>query len=659
MTANLNRRNFLKFSAMTGALVLGVRLPDTASDAEAQIVNMAHMRHQSAGFEPNIYVVINPDNTVLIRVHRSEMGQGVSTSIPMIVADELDATWEMIRTEQAPADRAYGDQVTGGSVSLSGSFGTLRNAGAVARTMLVSAAASTWGVDPATCRTADGTVINTASGESLTYGELAATAATLPVPIRGEFTLKDPADFKFIGTSRGNYDNDSIVTGSAQYASDIQLPGMLIAAVLHCPVFGGDVASYDDSAALAIPGVRQVVEVPGGLAVVADTTWAALKGREALQVTWNEGEANRSSSQMLELLLANVKSANDPNILEAIYQIPYLAHAPMEPMVCVADVRADRCDVWAPTQDRQQAKSAATSIADVPAKSVFVHVPLIGGAFGRRHVPDFVREAVTVSKAVGAPVKVFWTRAEDIQHDYYHPLSINPRSLALDNPYRTPRGSSSQGMGIPTGYWRSVGEFTDGFADECFADEVAAAIGQDPLEYRLQVHGGTPREAVLRLAAEKAGWDTPLPEGWGRGIAVFSTWGASHVAHVAEVSVIAGQVRVERVVCAVDCGLVVNPDNVIAQMEGGIIFGLSAILHGEITIENGRVQQSNFDDYPVLRLNETPKIEVYLVERDAKGPTGIGEMAIPPIAPAVANAIFKATGQRIRKIPVRPEDLPS
>jgi isoquinoline 1-oxidoreductase beta subunit len=656
MTTNLNRRNFLKFSAMTGALVLGVRLPEAESDAEAQIVNMTDMRRQPAGFEPNIYVVINPDNTVLIRVHRSEMGQGVSTSVPMIVADELDITWDMIRTEQAPADRAYGDQVTGGSVSLSGSFSTLRSAGAVARTMLVSAAASTWGVDPATCRTADGTVTNSASGESLTYGELAATAATLPVPKRGEFTLKDPADFKFIGTSRGNYDNAAFVNGSAQFASDIQLPGMLIAAVLHCPVFGGDVASYDDSAALAIPGVRQVVAIPNGLAVVADTTWAALKGRDALQVTWDEGKgANRSSAQMTEDLLAKVKTANDPNVLEAVYQIPYLAHAPMEPMVCVADVRADSCDVWAPTQDRQQAKSAAGSIAGVP---VLIHVPLIGGAFGRRHVPDFVREAVTVSKAVGAPVKVFWTRAEDIQHDYYHPLSVNPRNAALDKPYFT-RGSSSQGNGIPTGYWRSVGEFTDGFADECFADEVAAAIGQDPLDYRLEAHAGTPREAVLRLAAEKAGWGTPLPDGWGRGIAVFSTWGATHVAHVAEVSVTGGQVHVERVVCAVDCGLVVNPDGVIAQMEGGIIFGLSAILHGEITIENGRVQQSNFSDYPVVRMNEAPSIEVYLVDREAKGPTGTGEMAIPPIAPAVANAIFSATGQRIRKIPVRSGDLQS
>ena len=657
MTNNLNRRNFLKFSAMAGALVLGIRLPEAEADADAQIVNMSDTRRQSAGFEPNIYVVINPDNTVLIRVHRSEMGQGVSTSIPMIVADELDITWDMIRTEQAPADRAYGDQVTGGSVSLSGSFSTLRSAGAVARAMLISAAASTWGVDPATCRTADGTVINPASGESLTYGDLAATAATLPVPGRGEYALKDPADFKFIGTSRGNNDNAAFVDGSAQYASDIQLPGMLIAAVLHCPVFGGSVASHDDSAALAVPGVQQIVAIPNGLAVVAGTTWAALKGRDALQVTWDEGQgANRSSCQMGEDLLARIELANDPNVLEAVYQIPYLAHAPMEPMVCVADVRADGCDVWAPTQDRQQAKSAAGSIVGVP---VTMHVPLIGGAFGRRHVPDFVREAVTVSKAVGAPVKVFWTRAEDIQHDYYHPLSVNPRNVALDNPYRTPRGGSSQGSGVPTGYWRSVGEFTDGFARECFADEVAAAIGQDPLAYRLEVHAGTPREAVLRLAAEKASWGTPLPDGWGRGIAVFSTWGATHVAHVAEVSVTGSQVRVERVVCAVDCGLVVNPDGVIAQMEGGIIFGLSALLHGEITVENGRVQQSNFDDYPVLRLNESPAIEVYIVERDAQGPTGTGEMAIPPIAPAVANAIFNATGHRIRRIPVRPDDLQS
>jgi isoquinoline 1-oxidoreductase beta subunit len=652
MSANINRRSFLSLSAMTGVLVLGVHLPGTESDAEAPIINMAR---QAAGFEPNIYLVINPDNTVLIRVHRSEFGQGVSTSIPMIVADELEATWDMVRTEQAPADRAYGDQVTGGSVSLSGSFATLRRAGATARTMLVSAAAQTWGVDPATCRAENGTVINTASGESLTYGELAETAATLPVPDRSQVTLKDPADFKFIGTSMGNYDNADFVNGSAQYASDLQLPGMLVAAVIHCPVFSGNVASYDDGDTLKVPGVRQVVEIPNGLAVVAENTWAALKGRDALKVTWDEGKgADRSSSQMAEALLANVKSANDPNILEAVYQIPYLAHATMEPMVCVADVRADGCDVWAPTQDRQQAKSAARSIVDLPPDVVNIHVPLTGGAFGRRHMPDFVREAVTVSQAVGAPIKIFWTRAEDIQHDYYHPLSINPRNLALDRPYRSPRGTSSEAYGVPTGYWRAVGEFTDGFANECFADEVAAAIGQDPLEYRLQVNAGTGREGVLRLAAEKAGWGTPLPDGWGRGIAVFSTWGATHVAHVAEVSVSADRkVGVQRVVCAVDCGLVVNPDNVVAQMEGGIIFGLSAFLHGEITVENGRVQQSNFHDYPVVRMDEAPQIEVYLVESSASAPTGVGEMAVPPIAPAVANAIFSATGQRIRQMPVR------
>jgi isoquinoline 1-oxidoreductase beta subunit len=657
MTAHINRRGFLKLSAFSGALVIGFRLPETRAELAPEPL-IANMARQNNGFTPNAYLVINADNTVLIRVHRSEMGQGVNTSVPMILADELEATWDMIRIEQSPPDRVYGDQVTGGSVSMSGSFGALRHAGAAARTMLISAAAQTWGVDPAVCRAENGTVINTASGESLTYGELVETASALPVPKRDEYALKDPADFKFIGQSRGNFDNPAFVNGSAQFASDIQLPGMLVAAAIHCPVFGGELASYDAADALAVSGVRQVVEIPNGLAVVADNTWAALKGRDALKITWDEGSgADRSSAAMMEDLLSGVEPSGDPDKIEAVYQIPYLAHATMEPMVCVADVRADGCDVWAPTQDRQQAKSAALSVVGLPPETVHIYVPLIGGAFGRKHSPDVVREAVTLSLAVGAPVKVFWTRAEDMQHDLYHPLSLNPRSIAKDDLHRQPRGGSSQAYGVPTGYWRSVGEFTDAFGNECFADEVAAAIGQDPLEYRLEVHAGSKREGVLRLAAEKAGWGTPLPEGWGRGIAVHSTFGATHVAHVAEVSVVDGKIRVHRVVCAVDCGLVVNPDGVIAQMQGGILFGTSALLYGEITVEQGRVQQSNFHDYPIVRIDEAPTIEVYIVSSDASSPTGVGEMAVPPIAPAIANALFNATGKRVRKIPIRPEDL--
>jgi isoquinoline 1-oxidoreductase beta subunit len=653
MTAAMNRRSFLQLSAV--ALTLGFRVPATEA-AEPLMMNMAL---QTGTFEPNIYLVINPDNTILIRVHRSEMGQGVNTSVPAIIADELEADWNQIVIEQAPPDRAYGDQVTGGSASMSSSFTTLRHAGAVARAMLITAAAQTWGVDPAACVAENGVITNTATSETLTYGELTDTAAALPVPKRGEYMLKDPANFKYIGQPRGNFDNVTFVNGRAQFASDIQLPGMLIAAVLHCPVYDGDVASYDAADTLAIPGVRQVVEISHGLAVVAENTWAALKGRAALKVTWDEGDVvNRSTAAMITRLTEMNAPSNDPNLIEATYQIPFLAHATMEPMVCVADVRADGCDVWAPTQDRQQAMSAARSITGLPIEAMRLHVPLMGGGFGRRHRPDFVQEAVTVSKAVGAPIKLIWTRDEDMQHDYYHPFSISSRSVPKDDPYRRYQGGPAQGYGLNLGWWRSVEEFTNAFANECFADEVAAAIGQDPLEYRLQVHAGSPREAVLRLAAEKAGWGTPLPEGWGRGIAVHSTFGVTHVAHVVEVSVTAdGQIQVQRVVCAVDCGLVVNPDGVIAQMEGGIIFGLSAALHGEITIENGRVQQSNFHDYPVVRMNEAPQIDVYIVPTDDSSPSGVGEMAVPPIAPALLNAIFNATGQRVRKIPVRPEDL--
>ncbi|NDJ77302.1 MAG: xanthine dehydrogenase family protein molybdopterin-binding subunit, partial [Chloroflexi bacterium] len=616
--------------------------------------NMAQFEGE---FIPNAYIRIAPDNTITLIVHRSEMGQGVATALPMILADELDADLDAVRTEQAPPDRVYGDQVTGGSQSISGSYNTLRVAGARARAMLLAAAALTWRVDAAECRTELGTVLHDASGQSATYGELAETAATLPVPGTGEFSVKDPADFRYIGQPMGHRDNLAFVTGQVQFCSDLQWPGLLVTVVARCPVYSGDVAEYDASAALAVPGVQHVVEVRTGIAVVAETTWAALQGRDALQITWDEGSrADWSSESLRQSAADEVNWADDSQVLEATYEVPYLAHAPMEPMTCVADVREDAAEVWAPTQNRQEALSIAANAASLPMRAVTVHVPLIGGAFGRRLENDYVREAVEISRAVGAPVKLFWTREDDMQHDFYHPYSLNYRSKRPDDDSRMQGRTLGYASTVPTGAWRSVDNFPDAFANECFIDELAIATDRDPLEVHLEFHAGTPREPVLQTAADNFGWDAPLPEGRGKGIAVHSTFGISHVAMAAEVEVANGRVRVHRVVCAIDCGFVVNPDAVMAQMEGGIVFGLTAALYGEITVENGRTVQSNFHDYPLLQLSEMPQVEVFIVPSD-RSPVGVGEMGVPPVAPAVFNAIYDATGIRVRRIPVRPEDL--
>jgi isoquinoline 1-oxidoreductase beta subunit len=396
--------------------------------------------------------------------------------------------------------------------------------------------------------------------------------------------------------------------------------------------------------------------VDGAVAVVAEDTWAAIRGRKALEITWDDGEnAGLSSADIRQALAGQVQSAGDYE-LEAVYDVPFLAHATMEPMNCTADVREDRCTVWAPTQDPQGAQRSAVSITELPTDAVTVNVTLMGGGFGRRISEDYVAEAVSISKAIGTPVQVVWTREDDIQHDFYHPLSVNHARGKLDEPGR-PTISLHEAQGaVPTGPWRAVTNVPDALARECFLDEMAAATGRDPYELRL---ASLPerRQAVLKLAADMAGWGTPLPEGWGRGIAFHATWGATPVAQVAEVSVAQdGTVRVHRVVCAIDCGTVINPDMVEAQMEGGIVFGLTAVLKEGITVESGRAQQSNFHDYPLLRFDEMPTIEVYIVPSDGP-PSGVGEMGNPPIIPAVLNAVFAATGKRIRRLPIRPEDL--
>ncbi len=662
----LTRRDFIKASALTGSgLVLGfmigckpgetaetpiVNVSPGATNPPAQESDAAATPEPEPTFEPNAYLIIRPDGTITVQAHRSEMGQGVNTSVPMIVADELDADWDSIRIIHAPADSVYGNQVTGGSQSISSSYTPLRRAGAAARMMLIAAAADQWGVSPADCTTENGTVRS--GDQTLTYGELALAAAELPVP--EDIELKDPADFTIIGTSKGLIDNPQYVDGSAEFCSDIVLEGMLYAVIAHSPVLGGEVVSFDASAAEAVEGVEQVLQVKNGVAVLATSTWAALQGREALDITWDEGAADLSTEGLRADVEGQITLRDDPNIFEAVYEIPYLAHADMEPMCCVADVQADRCDVWAPTQDRQSAQRAASTAAGgLSMSKVFIHVPLIGGGFGRRLQVDYVEEAVEISMLAGCPVKLFWSREEDFKNDYFHALNFHHRFSEAGTLAIRQDSKAAFSLDIRTGAWRSVEEFNESFATNCFQDELAAEEGLDPYTLRMEILSER-QQGVLQLAAEKAGWGQSLPDGHAHGIAVHSTFGVTHVAQIAEVSIEDGKIRVHKVTCAVDCGRVINPDGVVAQMEGGIIFGMTAALYGEITIEDGQVQQSNFDDYRLARMWETPVIEVHILETD-NSPSGIGEMGVPPIAPAIANAVFALTGNPVRKLPIRIE----
>ena len=713
-TSTITRREFVGTSA---GLVLSFYLPAGPGRASAP---------RDGAFSPNAWLRVGSDGIVTLTIDKSEMGQGPHTALAMILADELEADWSKVQLGPVPENPAAWSRPmsTGGSRSVRSSWDTLRKAGATARAMLVAAAAETWGVEPATCRAENGTVVHATSRRRLGYAVLARKAATLPVPENPP--LKDPKDFRLIGTRVRRLDTPPKVDGGAVFGIDVRVPGMLVASIERCPVFGGRIKRFDAERSNAVPGVRHVVPLDAspwtgtngawgvgcaaGVAVVADSYWQAVTGRRALEIEWDEGDNGSLDSDAIRAQFTRLaeqpgaearKNGDAPIALagaakrvEAVYEVPFLHHATMEPMNCTAHVRAEGCDVWAPTQNQTRAQEVAAELAGLPKEQVRVNTTLLGGGFGRRLEPDFVSEAVRLSKAVGAPVKVIWSREDDVRHGFYRPATYNRFAAGLDAtgspvawthrivappillkfgplekgidrtlidgaanlPYGIPNLLVDQVavdlLPVPRGFWRSVGISQNAFVTECFCDEVAVAAGKDPYEFRRALLGDKPRHRrTLELAAEKAGWGSPLPAGQGRGIAL-AEWAPTTCAQVAEVSVAPdGTVRVHRVVYAVDCGPVVNPDTIEAQLQGGIVYGLTAALYGEITIERGRVKQGNFDDYPLLRLPEMPVVEVYIVpSSDAQG--GIGEPAVGPIAPAVCNAIFAATGKRVRRLPI-------
>jgi isoquinoline 1-oxidoreductase subunit beta len=650
----------------------------------------------------NPWIKIAEDGTVTVVIGQSEMGQGVTTSLPMLVAEELELSMSQVRTEFAPADHVYdnpvlGEQMTVGSMSVEVAWLPLRRAGAEVRERLIAAAARIWDVARKECRAENGTVLHVPSNRRLGYGVLASKAAREVAPRR--LRLKGASEFRLLGKPTARLDIPSHVAGRTGFGMDVVVPEMLAATVVQPPIFGAKATHIDAAGTKMIPGVHHVLEIADGIAIVADRIWAALRGREALKVVWQGGDTVGLSNERIFEQMRDAASRhgraerNDGNadralrqaatIIEADYELPYLAHATIEPMNCTARVADGRCEVWVPTQSQSVARRAAAKAAGVKARAVQVHTTFLGGGFGRRSAPDIVTQAVAIAKAVKQPVQLIWSRAEDLQHDDYRPASFTRMRGGLDArgrpiawfqrvvgpelvhwdieiPYAVPHlrvECIEHDPGIPTGYWRSVGAAQNAFPIESFIDELAHAAGRDAVEFRLSLLESSPRHhAALELVAEKAGWGTSLCDGRARGVAVYYGHGG-WAAQVAEVSVDSGgQVRVHRVVCAIDCGFVVNPDTVAAQMEGGIAFGLTAAMKSAVCIEDGRVVQAGFSDYPLLTLGEMPKVEVHIVPSTAS-PTGAGEAGVPPIAPAVANAVFAATGIRIRRLPINPAAL--
>ena len=749
---SMDRREFLRTGA---ALIVALRLP--ASSRAEELAPST-----STQFRPNAWICITPDNMTTVLIEVPELGQGSRTVDTMLIAEELAVDWPTLRVEQAPTEPAiYKHLSTGGSGGTMSCWTSLREAGAQARELLLTAAARQMSADKRNCVAKQSTVTDVSTGRQVTYGELVRTASQLPTIAPSSVTLKQPDQFQIIGKPVPRVDTPSKVDGSAVFGIDVRLPGMLFAVIARCPHFGGKLASVKDAAAKAVPGVRAVFAVPpidnvptwnlhihvaGGVAVVADSTWAALEGRRALDLTWDKGPGGTETTagiqeQMRTQSLApaayvvadrgNAQQAlaSAAKTVEATYELPFQAHATMEPMNTTVHVREDGIEVWSPTQIAAETQAEIAALAGVPKEKVTVHMTYSGGSFGRRYQWDYQAEAWQVAKEMKVPVQLLWSREDDMQHDFYRPYSFHRMTAGLDaenrlqawkhrivttpiravfdsaESLRDPKHVASQEIGgadtppyavpnfhvdyapvesaVPRAWWRSVESSFNAFATECFIDEVAYAAGQDPCAFRIKLldapqarnpqsndlgektEASTHQEAaaatralnnrkfqaVLRLAAEKGDWGKPLPAGQGRGIACHS-FADSYVAIVAEVAIdAAGSVTVTRVVCGVDCGTAVNPDGVRAMAEGGINFALTPVLGGEITINDGAVVESNFNDYQVLRINQAPEIEVHLLPSN-EPPRGMGETTVPPLAPAVANAVFAATGKRLRRLPI-------
>lgn len=700
----LSRREFVGAGIAAGTgLVIGFYLPHKGSA-------------QKDSFSPNAYLRITPDNKVTVVVARSEMGQGIRTALPMILAEELEADWKQIEIEQAGASTLFGDQTTGGSASIRTTWDPMRKAGATAREMLISAAALTWGVPRGSCTAEGGHVKHAASGRSLSYGDLVAKASTLPIP--SDVTLKQSKDYKIVGQRLPRVDSPDKVKGEAVFGIDFNIPGMKYATLLRCPTIGGKVSAFDDKDSKKISGVSYIGKTgDSAVAVVADSVWGAMEGRRVLNVTWDEGPnkdlntagITASLKQAASKKGVTLYSAGDPakaagRRISAEYSLPFMAHAPMEPGNCTAHYQGTKCEMWIPTQVPQDCRDSVATAIGLDPDQVKVNVTLMGGGFGRRLEHDYAVEAALVSKAINAPVKVLWTREDDMRFSTYRPASLHQLSATLDGSgvpsgltHRiiAPSISGQKGQPVPNGvdpdlpdeagpvygipnymiesvladtpvplgWMRSVYALQAAFALESFIDELAGAAGKDPLKYRLQLlakdqdlpyftttwHTARMR-GVLQLAAEKSGWDKPLPPGRYRGVACFGCF-QSYMAEVVEISIENDQPKVHRVVAAVDCGQVVNPSILEQQIQGGIVYGLANALRAKITVEKGRIVQGNFDDYAPLRMDETPVVEAYAVQ-SAEAPTGIGEPSVPPLAPALCNAMYAATKKRIRALPI-------
>lgn len=700
MRKKQTRREFIKVVSLSGGgLILATYIPFNNLFANAG--------DDPKILSPSVYLKIDSNGVVTVIVHRSEMGQGVKTALPMLIAEELEVDWEKIVIEQADADSKYGSQSTGGSTSVRRNWEPLRVAGATAREMLILAAANKWNVDKSDCFAENGFVINKKSNQKFSYGELVEDASKLPVP--ENVKLKDPKDFKLIGKRIHRVDTPDKIYGRAKFGIDIVIPGMSYAALSRCPSFGGRVKSFNPEKAKKMPGVIDVVQISNGVAVIADSTWNAFNGRDALEIEWDYGpNANVSTEDIRNEMLKHIKEEGSefenrgnihqsiPNekFIEAIYEVPFMAHAPMEPMNCVARYENGKIEVWAPTQNPQNVKSEVAKALGLNENDVTVHVTLMGGGFGRRLVSDFAVEAAEISKACGRAVKLTWTRKEDMKFGYYRPPSMHVlkgsvssdgtplkfyhhviapsiRQMRFDKNLTAEKSEIKEGTvdleyqipnlkitgtliptHVPISWWRAVYNSQNPFAVESFIDELAYAAGKDPYEFRKQMLSQDSRLLnVMNIAVEKSGWKNRTPKGKGRGLAISYGY-ESYCAQVAEVSVVNNKLKVEKFTAVIDCGVVVNPDIVEAQMEGAIAFALSAAMKGEITIKNGGVEQNNFDDFEILTYDEMPIVDVHIVQNNFKV-GGVGEVGIAACAPALCNAIFAATGKRIRRLPVK------